>query len=290
MKTSRQKRLLCSLPCPSVGTSSHPNGLRTLTQAFEDTATLESVTVFAGPSHAYEAVTKGFVRVYSEYPPTHFSLAVYQKRLDVHLRALKTLFIDLLAASRPHGDYGLPSRDSRSGKYGKGVGAKGKEKEGDVKMSDEVEAEESIEALTQRVSSIVYDLGPASTTSTAYPGPSGFSSVPSTSRLSPTLDALLELLDDASRPDHPGSRLSGTSQRMRIADHVCALLSRTIQGYQERQSIAAGGKGKQTLAALRRLVEVGSEKVSWTRACLEMRKKLTDECPGPRSRKECSTR
>ncbi|GAA5879254.1 hypothetical protein JCM16303_003138 [Sporobolomyces ruberrimus] len=223
--------------------------------------TLESVTVFAGPSHAYEAVTKGFVRVYSEYPPTHFSLAVYQKRLDVHLRALKTLFIDLLAASRPHGDYGLPSRDSRSGKYGKGVGAKGKEKEGDVKMSDEVEAEESIEALTQRVSSIVYDLGPASTTSTAYPGPSGFSSVPSTSRLSPTLDALLELLDDASRPDHPGSRLSGTSQRMRIADHVCALLSRTIQGYQERQSIAAGGKGKQTLAALRRLVEVGSEKV-----------------------------
>lgn len=138
-------------------------------------------------------------------------------------------------------------------------GGKGKEKEGDVEMSDRDQSND--EDLSQ-ILAIIYCPSAASTSASTVPGSSSSSPPPAVTQLSPTLDALLELLVDASQPDHPVSRMSGTSQRMRIADHVCTLLSRTIQSHNEQQAIAAGEKGTETIAALRRLVESGSEKVS----------------------------
>ncbi|GAA5964482.1 hypothetical protein JCM3765_006298 [Sporobolomyces pararoseus] len=221
--------------------------------------TLESVKSLNSPAFsAHASIAEAFVEIYTNFPPTTVSLATYQKQLDVHLRALKTLFVDLVSALRP------TSGDSKAllqSIHQIGGGGKGKEKVGDVEMSEKPVSSGNVETSSQRLLGIIYDLAPATSTSIGFPGPSSFFPSSSPKRLSPTLNALLELLIDSSQPDHSGSRLSGASQRMRIADHICTLLSRTIRGLDEQQAIALGGRGKETLAALRRLVEFGSEKV-----------------------------
>ncbi|GAA6009886.1 hypothetical protein JCM11491_000852 [Sporobolomyces phaffii] len=218
--------------------------------------TLESVSVLASPTaNVYERIVEAFVTVSNDYSSLNDTSALYQKRLDVHLRCLKTLFIDLVSAERPHGNYSTAS--IRKG----GINVKGKEKEDDVEMAPVKDISANVEDLRDKLTGLIYDLAQDRDSISPRPGPSSFSSSPSANRLSPVLGSLLDLLDDASRPDHAGSRLSGISQRTRIADHICSLLSRTMRGFRERQAIAAGGKGKETLAALKRLVETGSEKV-----------------------------
>lgn len=130
-------------------------------------------------------------------------------------------------------------------------------------MSEKPDSSGTVGDEAQRLLGIIYETSPATSSSAGFPGPSSFAPSISVKRLSPTLNALLDILVDSSQPDHSGSRLSGTSQRMRIADHICTLLSRTVRGFDEQQAIAVGGRGKETLAALRRLVEFGSEKVSF---------------------------
>ncbi|GAA5989274.1 hypothetical protein JCM5350_005056 [Sporobolomyces pararoseus] len=225
----------------------------------ESSSTLESVKCLSSPSFsAHAAIAEAFVDTYTNFPPTNLSVATYQKQLDVHLRALKTLFVDLVSALRPTSGILQVLPESI---HQVCTGGKGKGKAGDVEMSEKPESSGTVEDGAQRLLGIIYDLSPATPSSIGFPGPSSFAPTSSVKRLSPTLDALLDLLVDSSQPDHSGSRLSGTSQRMRIADHICTLLSRTVRGFDEQQAIAIGGKGKETLAALRRLVEFGSEKV-----------------------------
>ncbi|GAA5846411.1 hypothetical protein JCM3766R1_001187 [Sporobolomyces carnicolor] len=220
--------------------------------------TIESVQSLSEPTlDAYEAIAQAVVRVHANHMAASTPTMAYQKQLDAHLRALKTLFVDLLAASRSNGTLRNGTQGNREARRG-GKG-KGKEQAGDVEMR---ERDRPIVDVSRHLA-VLYSLAPAPATPSPFLGPSSFAppAAVQNSRLSPTLDALLDLLDDASRSDHAGSRLSGTAQRIRVADHICTLLARSIRGFAEQQAIAAGGKGREALSALRRLVESGSEKV-----------------------------
>lgn len=107
----------------------------------------------------------------------------------------------------------------------------------------------------------IYSHTPSAFSSSAPSGSSTVSLEASTPRRSPTLDALLSLLSEASQPDSPSSRLTSSSQRMRIADSICALLAGTVTKIAERKAIVEGARGKEVSAALKRLAATGSDKV-----------------------------
>lgn len=263
--------------------------MQTLTDERDRTcaATIESVQSLSEPTlDAYEAIAQAVVRVHANHMAASTPTMAYQKQLDAHLRALKTLFVDLLAASRSNGTLRNGTQGDREARRG-GKG-KGKEQAGDVEMR---ERDRPIVDVSRHLA-VLYSLAPAPATPSPFLGPSSFAppAAVQNSRLSPTLDALLDLLDDASRSDHAGSRLSGTAQRIRVADHICTLLARSIRGFAEQQAIAAGGKGREALSALRRLVESGSEKVRFTFPHQETFPFLVADSSARRSRRRPSTR
>lgn len=153
-----------------------------------------------------------------------------------------------------------------------------------------VEVEPTVE--TSVVSGVDYEGALATiyshtTSSFSSSGPSGSSttSLPlSTTRQSPTLDALLSLLSEASQSDSPSNRLTSFSQRMRIADSICTFLAGTVTKVAERKVIVNGARGKEACVALTRLAETGSDKVC-SNSTLSLSKRLgahVDEIPGSR--------
>lgn len=229
-------------------------------------ATLEAVSTFSS-ANAYQSIALAFTRVYETEPSPDTTAAAHQKHLDVHLRALKTLFIDLVKV-----------RDAQTFQLHKATppqtvmdfvdSKKGKEKEGDVEMG---EAESVVETSTgsgvdyEGALASIYSRTTSLSSSSAPSGSSTASLEASITRQSPTLDALLSLLCEASQPDSPSNRLTSFSQRMRLADSICALLSGTVTKIAERKAIVDGARGKQVSAALKRLAATGSDKVRSSR-------------------------
>jgi len=225
-------------------------------------ATLDAVSTFSS-ANAYQAIAVAFTQIYSTAPSPDVTEAAHQKHLDVHLRALKTLFIDLVKV-----------RDAQTFQLHKAIppqtvwdfvnSKKGKEKEGDVEM---VEVESANETSTgsgvdyEGALGSIYSHSPSSFSLSVPSGSSTVSLEELTPRRSPTLDALLSLLSEASQPDSPSSRLTSSSQRMRIADSICALLAGTVTKIAERKAIVEGARGKEVSAALKRLAATGSDKV-----------------------------
>lgn len=98
-------------------------------------------------------------------------------------------------------------------------------------------------------------------TTTPSVGSSTIASLPST-RHSRTavLGTLLDLLIRSSEEDtHPA--VPSVPQRMRIAEFICNFFSGTLRWPHQRRAVTSGEKGKETLAALRRLVDKGTDKV-----------------------------
>ncbi|GAA5824393.1 hypothetical protein JCM5353_005021 [Sporobolomyces roseus] len=260
---------LLALLCTPLSTSIGEESLAISTEAAAVLAalslpTLETVSTFAS-ANAYQAIAFAFTRVYETAPSPDVTETAHHKHLDVHLRALKTLFIDLVKlrdAQTFQLHKAIPPQTAMD--FANSQKGKEKEKEGDVEM---VEVESIVERSV--VSGVDYEGALATiyshtTSSFSSSGPSGSSPTSlslSTTRQSPTLDALLSLLSEASQSESPGNRLTSFSQRMQIADSICTFLAGTVTKVAERKVIVNGARGKEACVALTRLAETGSDKV-----------------------------
>ncbi|GAA5936897.1 uncharacterized protein JCM15063_000094 [Sporobolomyces koalae] len=207
----------------------------------------EAVSIFTSTG-AYEAIAKAFTQAYIAAGSSNL---VAHKRLDVTLRALKTLFVDhvetistSLDVIAPAGPCGIGKLDS----HPLMSHSKGKEKEADV--NGKYETDRILRAL----------FGDAPLGGSTYDLP--FQQFKRGPDAMPTcLEALLELLIETSLPDHPGARLAGSSNRARIADHICTLLSATVRDRRQTNAIAQTGDGEEAMKALERLTHDGPVKV-----------------------------
>ncbi|CEQ39304.1 SPOSA6832_00838 [Sporobolomyces salmonicolor] len=240
---------------------------------------IETVSILLS-ARAHQAVSTAFARVLgSTAPPPVIPHSIYQKHVESHLRALKTLYVDLVKVVGPR-EWGTDiigasidlaeRRDAErlwhpATKGSAAANVKGKGKEEDVAM-DGVEPNEAselseLQAMATGALEEVYQLQPLTATPPFAAGPSTLTSYASKDRLSPTLAALLDLLNECAQFEPSSAPPVALPQRLRVADLVCAFLAGTVRLPQQRQAIAGGARGKETLAALKRLVEHGSDKV-----------------------------
>ncbi|GAA5826292.1 hypothetical protein JCM11251_007244 [Rhodosporidiobolus azoricus] len=213
----------------------------------------------------------------------HTTVATQQKLLESHLRAVKSLYTDLVKVVGPRewgtevvgGSIdveerrdaeglwiGQPEKTAAEAAGGKG---KGKEMNEDVAMGgvDSDAVAMYLEQLKQQAEAaleLVFQSG-ASSAGPASIGPSSSStSSPATS----LLPALIDLLAECAFPSTSASPALPT-QRMRTADLICSFLAGTVrQPYQRAavmQAMSGEGAKGQLLKALRSLVETGSDKV-----------------------------
>ncbi|GAA5900375.1 hypothetical protein JCM5296_001412 [Sporobolomyces johnsonii] len=240
---------------------------------------IETVSILLS-ARAYQAVSTAFARLLgSTAPPPDIPESIYQKHVESHLRALKSLYVDLVKVVGPR-EWGTDiigasidvaeRRDAErlwhsAAKSSTVSDAKGKGKEEDVEM-DGIEPNEAAElselqAKATKALEEVYQLQPSTAPPPFAAGPSTLSSFASKDRLSPTLAAVLDLLNECSQFEPSSAPPVALPQRLRVADLVCAFLAGTVRLPQQRQAVAGGARGKETLAALKRLAERGSDKV-----------------------------
>ncbi|BGP13292.1 hypothetical protein JCM10213_004938 [Rhodosporidiobolus nylandii] len=213
------------------------------------------------------SLTLSYTSTSPDTPPT-----AAHKFLESHLRALKSLFSDLVKVVGPR-EWGTDivgasidveeRRDAESLWHpqvkAKEASAKGKEKEEDVPMRgvDAAGGDDlaELKKLAQAALEEAFRTS-ASPTTAVSTGPSSSASFASSSPS--LLYSLVDLLVDCSAPDAP---TSSYAPRMRLAELICSFLAGTVRLPQQRMAVAGGDKGKEVLAALRRLAEHGSDKV-----------------------------
>ncbi|GAA6061710.1 hypothetical protein JCM10212_004942 [Sporobolomyces blumeae] len=234
-------------------------------------ASREAVSILLA-ADAQQAAARAFSRLYSDPSPPNIPQATVQRYVEVHLRALKALYVDLVrvVGPRPWGTdiigTSVDPAERRDAEEVPGSHSllwldKGKGKAGPVEAEPSGDELRGLQSKANGALEYIYALSSTSTLGPSSAGPSTFSHVPVSGRLSPTLHALLSLLVDCVRPDDARSTISTSPQRIRIADLVCKFLSGTVRTPSQRRAIAQGGKGKETLAALQRLTEEGPDKV-----------------------------
>ncbi|GAA5850936.1 hypothetical protein JCM8547_009136 [Rhodosporidiobolus lusitaniae] len=210
--------------------------------------------------------------------------ATQHKLLESHLRALRALHVDLVKVVGPR-EWGtevvgasidveerrdveslwLPQK-TKASEAGEGGIGKGKERENDedVAMSGaegsagvdlaelKRQAEEALDAVFRT----------SSTAPSSFPdigSSSASSAVPSSSASLPS--ALVDLLVSTAQFDPASPSPVPFPQRMRLADLVCSFISGVVRHSSQRETLTAGEKGREGLAALRRLAEHGDDKV-----------------------------
>ncbi|GAA5984444.1 hypothetical protein JCM11641_000140 [Rhodosporidiobolus odoratus] len=191
------------------------------------------------------------------------------KLLEANLRALKSLYVDLVKVVGPR-VWGsnvlgasidveerrdaenlwstLPSAASTvKGKGQEDVDMQGTEGRKLVNLAElKKQADDALRGVFEQASAGLPVTGP---------GPSSaVSSSPS------PLSSVLNLFIDCSLFDGSSS-ISSQPHRMRLADLVCCFLAGTVRSSAQRAAVMHGGTGKDVLIALRRLAEHASDKV-----------------------------
>ncbi|GAA5918570.1 hypothetical protein JCM6882_002340 [Rhodosporidiobolus microsporus] len=208
----------------------------------------------------------------------HSTPATQHKLLESHLRAVKSLYTDLVKVVGPR-EWGTEvvgaSIDAEERRDAEGLwltqtaakGAeatngkgKGKETEEDTAMrgvEGGAPVVNLVELKTQAQAALELVFLPRTPSPAA--GPSSSSS-PSSSALLPSL---IDLLADCASPSDSSSAVSAPlPQWMRIADLICTFLAGTVrQAYQRAAVLEGEDKGRKMLVALRSLAENGSDKV-----------------------------
>ncbi|BGP05506.1 Armadillo repeat-containing protein 8 [Rhodotorula toruloides] len=238
--------------------------------------TIDAVSTLLA-AHAHQAVCKSLPFIASLDTTDEGFLPSRYKVVESHLRALKALYTDLVkvvgprqwgtdvigasidVAERQDAESMWKQEDVRKMRASRGKG-KGKGRE-DETMS-EADSDAGLAGLLSQARAaldVVYRME----TDTAAPSvaSSSIASLPSTRHTrSPVLDTLLDLLIRSSEEDtHPA--IPSVPQRMRIAEFVCNFFSGTVRWPHQRRAVTSGEKGKEALAALRRLADKGTDKV-----------------------------
>ncbi|BGP37142.1 hypothetical protein JCM10450v2_001048 [Rhodotorula kratochvilovae] len=235
--------------------------------------TLDSVSTLLA-SGAHHAVALSLPRVLALVSSSTPPLANAPKLYEAHLRALKALYTDLVrvvgprewgtevigasidAAERRDAEslwaYEAPQNAPASG-AGSGKG-KAKETGADMAPVDEGSPDKAkqVQAAAERVLREVYEA--KSEAPVPFVGSSAAAAgSPASDSRTATLTALLDLLIDSAQAER--------TPAPRIAELVCAFFAGTVRWPSQRAAVLSGEKGGATLAALKTLVEKGSDKV-----------------------------
>ncbi|BGP29556.1 hypothetical protein JCM10296v2_001295 [Rhodotorula toruloides] len=240
--------------------------------------TIEAVSTLL-TARAHQAVCGSLPLIASLDRSDEGSLASRYKVIESHLRALKALYTDFVkvvgprqwgtdvigasidVAERQDAESMWKQEDARKMRAIKGKG-KGKGKGREDETMSEADGDAGLAGLLSQARAALDEVYRMETEMTAPSvASSSIASLPSTRHSrSPVLDTLLDLLIRASEEDtHPA--IPSVPQRMRIAEFVCHFFSGTVRWPHQRRAVTSGEKGKEALAALRRLADKGTEKV-----------------------------
>lgn len=243
------------------------------------TASLTAVSILLSSSAHTRLVSSLTAVLHSVSSPSpHTSLTTQAKTVECHLRALKSLFSDLVAVVGPRAwgtqvvgaSIDVEERRDAEGLWEVPVGVtggklpasggKGKGKEGDLTMGESLAGAGGVDLeRLQRDAQVALDAvfrQPMALESHS----SGSSSSRPAPALLPSLISVLSSLTPSSSSTASPTSLPLTT-RLRLADLICSFLAGVVRLPEQRFVLTDDEQGRAVLTALRGLVEEGSDKV-----------------------------